>query len=974
MKKNDKLIVLFGVLILVMASIGVYYWAPQETKKVEANLEEVFSVSGVLSSNAPDAISVLDCSPFYALIATPLAVHYDTEGVQHTKPFLVVNLDDPSSAVTKLYDQLDMQSGKIQIPAKEGTSAKECSLQIAKEYWDHSDGVLIIENNETGYDLGVVAAPLASYLTMPIIVTDELDQDVNKVLQDLGVKYSLVCGDVDGYGDYIKFDDVDEIVDASIELVQEKFGDIDYITLANPRDAWPPKVLDAVSFSFGPMTIPSGSSTRIGQALLKGGAYTLGTFKIPNDYKYALIKFEGINLDCENVDELGDSVTFTVGANLPDIPSPLQTNEGFSGSTATGGIAERDANGNLITDMIYGETVLYGRGGVEYTVRCKGQWLTLKQGRVTANVVVEKLENPVYPMMKGLSSLAPYLTAYHHGIVFAKPEFAFTADDDVLTDEGTTSPGFYMPRRNPRITDKANTHFFDVIHKPLNDVLAKIADIELVDDRDIKTLRDHYDAFPVYIALVGDGTVLPNFIYQNYLEPVDYWNGQYGWGVGTPSDVVYGNIDPTLYDWSNLANDVFTKYPYQENIVGRITGWDAQDASALIARNIFYSDIIEKLGDWKDTFTVLVGEGQDFQQPPIKYPIAKLLGAGHAGEPMKLETGYGEIMLEKMVVDAKETWGFTTVYQAYKEQAGLQGFSDEALNKIKYESAAYNKLLFFKPMIRKLVGEGAVTGGKMIEDANFAFLNGHGNMAILAMDGIDLISSGIGGPIAKFMMKKVLEVVSPSTGPGSSLAAHCQYNTRQVETMKLGPSFVWLESCICGKIDGMYPKGSLGQSFLHAGVATLIASPTGSNIAGGYLEPKKRQVDTHLSVLASYIKAKRNAKNGIYPDDHFGFLIYSDMLDSITNDDATFGKALRDAKNKYIPQDADWELWWSPPLVNTGDLAEDVQIRNTYSNLMESAALEDPYMMKNKYTSYQEYMLFGDPALNPYDPLNEGGK
>ena len=38
------------------------------------------------------------------------------------------------------------------------------------------------------------------------------------------------------------------------------------------------------------------------------------------------------------------------------------------------------------------------------------------------------------------------------------------------------------------------------------------------------------------------------------------------------------------------------------------------------------------------------------------------------------------------------------------------------------------------------------------------------------------------------------------------------------------------------------------------------------------------------------------------------------------------------------------------------------------SEQIKNEALEDPYMMKNKYTTYQEYMLFGDPALKLYMP------
>jgi len=968
MKKNDKIIVIFGVVILILASLGIYYWVPEEIGVKAIGAKEFLGVTGNIK-NLPESITVSENCPFYPLIATPLAINYDEDGEQTIIPLYVINIENPSEAVLKIQNEIGY--GRRNELIKDDESAKDASLRIAQTYWENSDAALIIEYNQSGYNLGLIAAPLASYLRIPVIITEEMDSEVTNILNDLEVKKTIVLGEnLEGFGNVLKFDSVDEIINTSISLIEEKFKqDINYITIANPIDAWSPNVLDSVSFSFEPKTIPSGASTFLFQALTKGSkSHKLGTFKIPKDYKYALIKFEGINLDYENVDDFGDFVDFRIGANLDDIPVPLKNLEAFSGSTSMGGIGERDSNGRLTKDSVYGESVLYGRGGVEYSVFCKGQWMLKKQGRVAANVVVEKLDSPVYSLMKNLSTLAPYLTAYHKGIIFGKPEFAFTADDHILTEQGEKAPGFYMPRKNHRITYKSNAHIFDTIHKPLNELLAKLAEIDLNDDRDLKKLRDHYDQSPVYIALVGDATVIPNYIYQNYVEPVDYWDGIYGWGGGTPSDVIYGNVDPLPYNWDNIADDIFTEYPFQENIVGRITGWDAQDASALILRNIFYNEIIETLQDWKNSFAVLVGAGQDFREPLIRYPLAKIFGATHAGEPMKMWTGYGELTTEGTVEDVVKSLGFKNIYVATNEAAQRQGFSNEDLRQIKFKTTILNKLFFRIRLMEKLIGDNYVKGGEMMEKSSFIFINGHGNMAILGMAGIELTSSGFGGRVTQFILKKILEVVSPYTGPGSSLAAHGEYVTREVPLMDLGPSFMWLESCICGKIDGMYPKNSLGQAFLHAGLASLIASPTGSNIAGGYLEPKNRRWDTPISILRSYIKAKLNARKGIYPDPHFGFLVYSDLCYEMKQNGATIGMAFREAKNKYLDQDDDWELWWSPPLVKTGDIQEDIALYNLYSERMRTEAAADPFMMKNKYTTFQEYMLFGDPALKLYIP------
>src|SRR4030042_665184 len=144
-------------------------------------------------------------------------------------------------------------------------------------------------------------------------------------------------------------------MNASIMVVTEKLKqEIDYITLTNPVDAWPPKVLDSKEFTFGPTKIQTGSMSQLvttARGLLSGKGSVTWSFTIPEDYKYALIKFEGINHDAENCEEMGDKVTFVMGPNLPDEPASLQKFEIYPGNTAGGGVAERDASGNIVKDV-----------------------------------------------------------------------------------------------------------------------------------------------------------------------------------------------------------------------------------------------------------------------------------------------------------------------------------------------------------------------------------------------------------------------------------------------------------------------------------------------------------------------------------------------------------------------------------------------------------------------------------------------
>lgn len=963
MNKNDKIIALVGVIIIVIASIGVYTWRPSETTEHISALDDYLSITSSFTE-VPSAIAVSDSNPFLPLIATPLAVHYDQKGNQEILPLYVKNFTDPSRAVTRvMYDQIGIP---VNLLLDDTRTAENWSVYLATTYWRSSDAAILIQEDELGYTLGVMATPIASYLSIPVLVASEMNTRIQDALKTLGVKTTVVCGDrLNGYGKTLRFTDIDDIVDTSASLIQEKFGEIKYLTITNPKDAWPPEVLDSTSFTLGPKTMLTKATTHLVTALKKDDSL-VGTYTIPADYKYALIKFKGINLNPEDVNELGDNIVFSSGPMLEDVPRGLQNFEAYAGGTGMGGIPVRDFNGNIIEDITYNEAVVYGRGGVTYQVRSTPMWLIKKQGNVKVEITVEKLNDSVYPLMKKLSSIAPYLTAYHQGLIYGKPEFAFAANDDTLF-LGRPSPGFFMPSRNPRLVPASNDHVF-WIHEQLNGLLARLAGITINKQQDVQKLRDYYKHNPMYIALVGDGTVLPQIIYNSTIEPVSFEKGHYFYGCGVPSDFIYGNIDPNPGDWTGRAKDLYSDtpdlFPFQENIVGRITGWDAQDASALITRTIFYNKIIETLGKWKDTAVVQLGEGNDFQKPFLRYLLfGDILGVISHGDPMKLTTGasyFNGLAIENTV----QSLGFDTTY-IRESKAGFQGFSDEAIQKLK-KANILNKLMMSKRQLRNEVGANVVQGKTLQENSNFILANAHGSQSLFTMADIKVNSLGLGLPNG--ILRKILTqtAVIFRFGPGYALSEHMYYSPRNVENMNLGPSFLWIESCICGKLDGMYPKQSITQAFLHAGCNVIVASTTTSSIPGGYLEPKKTMYDFPGQALLRNIQWSIKVRNGIYPDQHFGFKIYTDTLHQLKQGGRSVGEAFRNARNLYLPEDADWKVWWSPPLIYTGIAEVDAQYQSEFAQTASSAL--DP-RLDNKFQSFFEYQIYGDPAFVPYIPV-----
>lgn len=958
--KYDKVITVVGVVILLIAGVGIYFYKPPVRERFSPTGVSLALMGGELKDN-PTAIEVTDSNPFYPLIVTPLAVHYDRDGNRYVAPLYVKNMSKPSRSILRAEEMI----GRVidLVINDDNVSPKEVSLDIVKNYWKKSDIAIILEDSKRGYEIGIVILPIASYLTAPVVVTNKIDSEVDSALRSIGVKYALICGNLSSniFNCY-HVKDVDDALNLTIDLVEEKFGEVNYITLANPIDAWPPRILDRKFYSSPVFHIDSLSTTHLFRAIkgfITDSAVATFNFTIPADYKYALIKVEVNNLDWRGVDEFGDRVTVSGGIVDPNEPKNYQKWELCAfGESSASYPPERDALGRVKGDKFYKEVLLYGRGGAKYELKVSGSWLARKSGRVQINVEVDKLDGPAYAMMKKLSSIAPYLAAYHRGILYARSDFAFYPNDSINTPKGKKCSGHYSVSFNPKLIYAHNLHVFERIHQRLNKLLAKLADIPV---EDLRNLTRYYRENPIYIAIVGDTEVLPRLVYNNNLIPVDEEAHYFFFGVGTPSDYIYGNVDPIYGDWSNLANDSYSYYPYQENIVGRLVGWDVQDVCAQIVRTFFYYHILDRLGNWKDKAAVLVGGGIDFQRPPVRYWISKL--TGNTEEAVKLPTGFGKICMERIKEVVLEPMGFD-VSTAYDYEAQAVGFSGDALDKIK-KSCLLNRLLFFKDYIERFLGNDIVKGERYIESSNFIFMYGHGHPHTIIMAGPSTLGLGIGGPLFRWFGERFLSCLGGGFfGPGYSLSEAGEYNVRRVEGMELGPSVMVLNSCLCGKLSGIYPYNSISMAFIHAGVNALIASTMETNIAGGYLEPKKHLYDTPLSVLRAYINTTLNAKKGIYPSPHFTCLLYECMCKELMKNE-TIGLALRNALNSYLPKDANWTLWWAPPLTRMSSSSTLYEQKLHGMPLFgEKKAKELP----NKYFAFQEWCLYGDPAFNPYIP------
>lgn len=966
MKKNDKLIVIFGVIILILASIGIYFWEAEELVKKDLEIDDLLKITGKLYDQ-PDAITISDSNPFYALSATPIAINYCNDGIQHIIPMYIKNSTETSKSVLKVEGQIGVEAENF---TDETKTEKEFSLDIVKKYWDSSSAVILIKNDTTGYELGVAAVPIASYLSIPVIVTDEIDEDIKQVLGDLGVEYSLICGNLEGYGTYIKrYEKINDIINDTIEIIRNRFNhDVKYITIANPRDAFCPEILESKMVLNERDRVGSGNifpSNVITAATSEKKTYTI---TIPNDYKYALVKLDVINHeDPEFIEKFGDNLVVegSLTGYMRTVASP----------------SKRDALGNIEYDRLHYETVFYDSGGEEFSVRISSSFHTLDSAEFEVKATVENLEHPYYPFMKQFSSLAPYLTAARQGIVFADSDFAFVADDDVKYNKQTI-PGNTQVMFNPNLIPVINQHVYENVHLPLNNLMSNIRQIN---NSDLKALTKNCKLDPFYVALIGDTTMIPHYYYRSpHSDPFDS-PSKGGYGTNCPSDYIYGNIDPEMYSLrqynkDDLENDIYSEFPELENIVGRITGYDVQDANALILRTLFYDKVIEsKHETWKENALVMTGAGTEVQKLPILTWIQEKLGQH---DPMKFPSGEKKFLIQRIQKNL-ETGDFV-VTTTERGQSQRVGYSNEALWEIKKDGLL--NLLFF-PMVAVKIRQGfdnvnslfdlkwwvetlfsdesGVNGGELQENSNLIICDQHAIW--FQMEHGDIMMYALGGPkviyevLARYLPIPGLRFSSPLDSLGS-------YSVREVSNMDMGPSVMMIEGCGSGKIDGIPPTNTLANSYLHAGVNAYI-SPTTLSAFYGALEPRPDFRGGVGFGIIGYIKAALNARRGIYPPVYFNQYIFEETSKNLFKD-KDIGTALKEAKNMFLPAQFDETFRWTPPLSIPGSLPEDLS-EDILSRMKESAGTDARYPVEKYCTIYQTNLL-GDPAFNPYEPINQG--
>ncbi len=501
-------------------------------------------------------------SRFYPLIATPLAVYYEDNNKQHIAPLLVIDEENPSKPVNRFLeifgdeDIYFMPDGDVEVVSRE----------IAKEFWDKAETMLVVENSDRGYELALMATPIASYLDIPVVVGAPDEELIKK----------LNCGQVILIGSkieapahvsYTRLVDREEIISFLLGVMKKVFGRVEYIVMTNPLDAKPIHVINREVIL---------NVSGFDEAKPFGQCHPLNRL-----FNYTVLDGNQI-------------IRFHLTFNLPRNEEQLiPTGEGFHILFYDQKHVNIDTNPlSDNSSLFYTDTNAYDHGEGYYEIDIHdnpGEYhiRLLSYGKQDKNwslvVTAEEIDTDIRPQAPYLSTLAPYLASCRRGLVIADSNFS----RNIAGKTGDINRRFDVALNEAALEAACKDNLY------ADNVLDEI--LEMMKE---ENLYHQYLEETPYLAVLADNNMLPMYYYSSE-TPRQHYSFE---GLRQPSDNLLADIDGDGY---NLSSQL-------ELAVGRIMSWDAQDASALIARTLFYDDIVDEFQglegkEWRRSVTMVMG-------------------------------------------------------------------------------------------------------------------------------------------------------------------------------------------------------------------------------------------------------------------------------------------------------------------------------------------------------------------------------
>jgi Peptidase family C25 len=527
-----------------------------------------------------DAIVVSDADPYFSLISTSVACWYDNEtNTSGLLPLLIHHGGSLTDAQVRFLDSVFNSTDfsllvlghhlQTSFPSTEILgSAPSVACSVATSLFSVAPTVLILPyDSSDAYQLSLLAAPLASYLNMPLLIFDDNEAEIQSVCSQLQTTHAYLVGDVSldlGNITITSLPTESVITDMMLAVIKDRFGSINYLTMTNPSDVVSPSVIDTTAQVFSDRFINRKLIILGKEFDIVGNDTRLYTFFVPD----GLVRLQ---LSAEIIPKHGAFI----GRFSPIVPLLFYTLTDAQGQVVSYGNSMGYDIGKTI-----GETLschASGSYGLQITVYqgIKGGFfiqrgLSYIDANVTVNVTVSSLSSPHLPLIPSLSSLAPYLTAAHGGLILANASWELTDESYETVAQGSGSGPWYTESLHPFTNAKVNR----TVEQLMNT-------LESLESHDLLT---GYLSGPAWLALLADPTMIPMYYYGPSQEDIP--------DRGLPSDNPY-SLNQSLS-------------------VGRLIGWDVQDVSVLLARTFFYETLCgaaEGPDEWHSSFHFVFGEG-----------------------------------------------------------------------------------------------------------------------------------------------------------------------------------------------------------------------------------------------------------------------------------------------------------------------------------------------------------------------------
>lgn len=551
------------------------------------DVDSVLDLTSVRADTAHDHVVIDGSCRMMGLVATPAACWYDIGSMES---FVLPLLVEGDPGVDRFTDYTD-RSHPLMITddSLSGNDDTARSVDAALTLFDRSAGILLVSDDDQGYQLGLMTAPLSSYLNIPVIIAEDRNGgEIERAASTLDSRYIIAVGSdaVEIAGsigpDRIEIDSYEKALEIVSRVVQDRFGILNYITLTNPGDTIGPSITED-QFSTQTQDVDSVllDTSSVDVDLVGSSVYT-HTIDVPEGAVNLRLYINFTEIRGYLLDPLKDAVgiePMSFGTLTDPSGRLVASSPSFSGT----------GNDNYLETLIIDNPgaymlevkVYYGVKGLS-TMMGTSLGISRISGSYSVDIHNLVMDRPHLPLYEDLSIMAPYLSSARGGLVLADYDLELTSDDymELASGYGT---GPWYERDMLKVGREKVDRNVQLLERSVEIISEYGLDESYLNDKG-------------WLALLGGGNMIPMY----YQDKDPSWEENPVWGTGWATDLLYS---------LNLSLSV-----------GRPLGRSPSDVSALIARTLFYEEYTEgyisrlsseygSSGSWKDHFHFLAGEG-----------------------------------------------------------------------------------------------------------------------------------------------------------------------------------------------------------------------------------------------------------------------------------------------------------------------------------------------------------------------------